>query len=67
MTDQQMADDFYKRSTTLYREDFDTRDEYMDVFRECSKHYDFKVGVRGGWSFYEFVTPRSDGYSEAKA
>jgi len=51
-----MNDTLYPPSMTLYRDSFRTRQAYLEAYRDCVRHYGFKVRVVGGWRFFEFVT-----------
>ena len=41
-------------TATLLREDFQSYQEYLEVYRAFCKYYGYKVRVFGGWKFFVF-------------
>ncbi len=44
------------KSVSIFRDDYEKRNEYIKDYRQLCTQYDFKVRVDGGWMFFEFVT-----------
>ena len=43
----------YETTTTLYRDEFATRGEYLAVYRDFCRHYGYRSRVEGGWMFFK--------------
>ena len=49
------TDTYYPPVMKLYRSDYPTKKDYIEVYRDCVQHYgkENRVRVFGGWFFFE--------------
>jgi len=49
-----MADKVWDSRSTLYRDGFKSKEEYLIAYRQHCQHYGYRARVVGGWKFFEF-------------